>query len=232
MSTAQLSDAPADDDDGVAQSTVTPPPAASPSLTPTPRRSTTGEIVVAREEGESVHTVHMRPGQATAGSLQVLTVKYEQATLDGLDRASVTVGVDRGADATGPTVDEPLTAQLTAVSVSESESQLTLQFDDAVSVGVRDELVVAYRGVELSEDTQRVMAQLNPDTPGGRMIDTFELQPMSTPSPTPEMGGLPTSDGGDATGLPFVLVILANALGSALVLRITDWICDSGTSAG
>jgi hypothetical protein len=53
---------------------------------------------------------------------------------------------------------------LATLSVSESESQLTLQVNGSASVGVRDELVVVYSDVALSENTQRVVAQLNPGT--------------------------------------------------------------------
>jgi len=133
-------------------------------LTPSPQRTSAGEIVVTREEGKTGHTVYVRPGEATAGSLRTLTIEYEQATLSQLDRASVTVGVDRGADAAGTTINEPLTARWPPSRSSESESQLTLQVNGSASVGVRDELVVVYSDVALSENTQRVVAQLNPGT--------------------------------------------------------------------
>ncbi|RNJ27118.1 hypothetical protein Nmn1133_10835 [Halosegnis longus] len=95
----------------------------------------------------------MRPEEATAGSLRTLTIEYEQATLAQLDHESVTVGADCGTDAAGATVNEALPGRLTNLSVSEPESQLTLQFDGSASIGVRDELVVQYTGAELSADT-------------------------------------------------------------------------------
>ncbi|RNJ27100.1 hypothetical protein [Halosegnis longus] len=68
----------------------------------------------------------MRLEEAIAGPLRTLTIEYEQAMLAQLNPKFVTVSADCGTDAPGATVDATLPGRLTNLSVSESESQLTL----------------------------------------------------------------------------------------------------------
>ncbi|WP_172977305.1 hypothetical protein [Halosegnis longus] len=159
-----------------------------------------------------------------AGPLQTVVISYQQAAPVSLNKTSVSVGVDRGADAPGSTVDETLQAQLTTVSTAEESSQLRLTFAEGSSLAPTDELIIQYSGTYAGDATQQVRAQLNPSVAGGAVTDSLatvtatEQAPLTPDTPVPE---------DNQFGLPFIIVILVDLSMAAVVLLTVARLCQS-----
>jgi PGF-CTERM protein len=120
----------------------------------------------------STHTLTVTVGDRSAGQWTGLSVDYADSGANP-DQASVagvsTIGIDRGDDARGDTIDVDAADDLNDVS-ADSEGMLTFELGGGHSIEAGDEIVVRYiRGVQnpASAGDYRIPIDVNPSIGGG-----------------------------------------------------------------
>lgn len=128
----------------------------------------------------ATHTVSTTVEMAATGDWTGFTVDYGSSGVDvsHVDRMSLTtVGIDRGDDATGSTVDVDVSEAVTDVSASEDGRSLTLSLDGRYSLSADDEVVVVYGNVHHPEmgGNWDVTLDLTPMQEGGETTATLSV---------------------------------------------------------
>lgn len=128
----------------------------------------------------STHTATITVGQATgSSSLNGLSVDYQGtgADVSDVDKADVvTVGVDRGDDESGSTVDVTVRNDLESVDISNGGRTLTAGFGGSYTLQEGDEVVIVYEGVKNPKaGTYDVPMNVNPQSSGGNATAVLSI---------------------------------------------------------
>ena len=128
-------------------------------------------------------------GDAVGSSWNSLVLDYEAADVSDVGAEDVqTVGIDRGDDADGATVDVSAADDVSSVSAGEDGTTLTVGFGGNYSLQQGDELVVRFADV------------VNPGTAGTTGVTLVVNQQSAAETATAELTVSDSDDGGDSTG--------------------------------
>lgn len=119
----------------------------------------------------ATHTATLTVGNTSTGSLNGFTLDYSNAGMNvsnvGVEDV-VTVGIDRGDDNSGATIDEDVSSDLSSVQHSNNGKTLTLKFGGSFSLNAGDEVVVVVETVQNpSAGDYQIPLDINPQSSGG-----------------------------------------------------------------
>ncbi|WP_144799755.1 DUF7282 domain-containing protein [Halorubrum depositum] len=127
-------------------------------------------------------------GDAVGSSWNSLVLDYEAADVSDVGAEDVqTVGIDRGDDADGTTVDVSAADDVSSVSASDDSTTLTVGFGGNYSLQQGDQLVVRFTDV------------VNPDTAGTTSVTIVVNQQSAAETATAELTVSDSDDGANST---------------------------------
>lgn len=158
----------------------------------------------------ATHTATITVGDTATGSLNGFAVDYNNSGANvsnvGQDDV-VTVGIDRGDDAAGDTIDVNISDDLSSVKTSNEGTYLNVRFGGSYSLNASDEVVVVYDDVQnpAEEGDYPVTLDVNPQSSGGSADATLTTDAgllggsetetaTPTPTPTEEETATPTEE--------------------------------------
>lgn len=144
--------------------------------------------------GTSTHTVTATAGNDTAGSWNGFAVDYAESGVDAgnVSQADVvTIGIDRGDDATGDTIDVNVSDDLDSVSASNNGHLLTFGLGGSYDLDAGDEVVVVYADAyhPMVQGSWETPLDINPQSSGGETAATLTIESASTSDDTPTTEG-------------------------------------------
>jgi PGF-CTERM protein len=149
----------------------------------------------------STHTATVTVGDAATGSWNGLAVDYAAAGADVSEVGSediATVGIDRGDDSSGDTIDVNVADDLSDVTASNNGETLTLKFGGSYELNAGDEVVVVYEGVENPDAGEyTVPLDVNPQSSGGEAEATLAVGSGDDSTTTAADGGDDTTTAAD-----------------------------------
>jgi hypothetical protein len=193
----------------------------------------------------STHFVTATAGADTAGSWNGFEVDYSESGADASNVGAedvTTVGIDRGDDADGDTIDVNVSDDLSSVGASGNGEVLTIGFGGSYDLDEGDEVVVVYEGVQHPEEAGSYVTPLdiNPQSSGGETTATLtvgsgtsddtpttagdEQTPESTTDGSDGTTAADTTDGGSTGGTSpgFGFAVAAVAIAGAALLASRD----------
>lgn len=146
----------------------------------------------------ATHTATATAGNGTAGSWNGFSVEYPSGS-DVSDVGQddiVKIGIDRGDDASGDTIDVNVSDDLSDVKVSDNGQTLTVKLGGSYELKAGDEVVVVYENaVNPSEaGSYEVPLDINPQSSGGETTATFEVGSSSGEDTTQDDSTTESSD--------------------------------------
>ncbi|MFB6127415.1 MAG: PGF-CTERM sorting domain-containing protein [Halolamina sp.] len=147
----------------------------------------------------ATHTVTITVGDNATGSLNGLLVDLQNAGAD-VSEVSVdsvqTVGIDRGDDDSGATVDETVDDDFGSVKTENNGQTVDFRFGGSYSLNAGDEVVIVFGDVDNPQSAGEydVPVDVNPQSSGGQ--DTATLAVGSDAGPTETTAMETTEDAG------------------------------------
>jgi PGF-CTERM protein len=134
----------------------------------------------ASPEDTATHTVTMTVPEAVEGSWNGLEVNYTGtgADVSDVDQGDVvTVGIDRGDDADGATIDENVSNDLSSVDAINNGETLQVGFGGSYDLAAGDEVVVVYEDAvnPSSADDYEIDLEINYQSSGGQATATLTV---------------------------------------------------------
>ncbi len=156
----------------------------------------------------STHFVTATAGADTAGSWNGFEVDYAESGADAsnVDQSDVAkIGIDRGDDASGDTIDVNVSDDVDSVGASSNGEILTIGLGGSYDVDEGDELVVVYEDVQHPEAAGSYVTPLdiNPQSSGGETTATLTVGSGTSDDTPTTAGDEQTTDatsGGATTG--------------------------------
>jgi PGF-CTERM protein len=154
---------------------------------------------------ESTHTATLTVGTQATGSWNGFALDYSETDANvsdvGVEDVSA-IGIDRGDDAAGTTIDVNVSDDLSSVAASNNGGTLTLGLGGSYSLNQSDEVVVLVDGVvnPTSEGEYNVSLDVNPQSSGGQGTATLAIgADAGTTEPTEDTTAEETTDSDNAT---------------------------------
>ena len=145
----------------------------------------------------STHTATLTVGNASTGSLNGFQVDYSEAGIDVSNVGAedvVAVGIDENDDASGATVDQNVSDDLSAVSQSNNGQTLTFSFGGSYELSSGDEVVVVYENVtNPAAGDYQINLDINPQSSGGEGAATLTVEESTSSTATPTATAEPTA---------------------------------------
>lgn len=134
----------------------------------------------------ATHTVTLTVGSEATGSLNGFQIDYSGSGTDisnvGVENVA-TVGIDRGDDSDGSTIDEDVSDDMESAQGSNNGETLTLQFGGSYDLSEGDEIVVVVESVQNGEPGDHTVGlDINPQSSGGAAETTLSLSDSSSSS--------------------------------------------------
>jgi PGF-CTERM protein len=127
----------------------------------------------------STHTVTATVGTSATGSWNGFSVNYQNASANVSDVGQgdvVKIGIDRGDDASGTTIDVDVSDDLGDVQITNNGETLTVKLGGSYSLNESDEVVVVYEDAQNPEaGTYDIGLDVNPQSSGGQTVATLEI---------------------------------------------------------
>ncbi|MCD2199216.1 hypothetical protein LPA44_04785 [Halobacterium sp. KA-4] len=191
----------------------------------------------------STHLVTATAGADTAGSWNGFEVDYSESGADAsnVDQNDVAkIGIDRGDDASGDTIDVNVSDDVDSVGASSNGEVLTIGLGGSYDVDEGDEVVVVYEDVQHPEEAGSYVTPLdiNPQSSGGETTATLtvgsgtsddtpttegdEQTPASTTGDSDGTTAVDTTDDSNANLPGFGIAVAALAIAGAALLAYRD----------
>ena len=137
----------------------------------------------------ATHTVTMTVPEAVEGSWNGLEVNYTGTGTDvsDVDQGDVvTVGIDRGDDADGATIDENVSNDLSSVDAINNGETLQVGFGGSYDLAAGDEVVIVYEDAVNPSNTgdYEISLELNYQSSGGQATATLTVGENDDSTPT------------------------------------------------
>lgn len=127
---------------------------------------------------KSTHTVTATVGEGSAGSSWTgLRVDYNETDVSNVGQEDIkTIGIDRGDDASGATVDVDVSNDLSSVDALEDGTTLVVGLGGNYNLEKGDEVVVVYEDVQNpTAGTYQVGLDVNHQSSGGTTTATLDI---------------------------------------------------------
>lgn len=138
-------------------------------------------------DATATHTVTATiDGGAASSSWTGFQISYEQTDVSNVGQNDVVkIGIDRGDDAAGDSIDVDVSDDLSSVSASSNGETLTVGLGGSHSLGEGDEVVVVYENVQNpSAGTYSVGLDVNHQSSGGETSATLNIESDTTTTTT------------------------------------------------